>query len=244
MLAIFVCTEMEQMGPTGFIGVDLSWKCRPFKEKATAICFCDLKGRMKEPFLVTSDEEIMETVLADPDVWVGIDAPLLVPNQHGLRSGERMAVQNGLHILPTNKSFLQKSCGGVRAEALVDQLQKEGFTAATIATYPPRSFFETYPYSLVYRLAGHGFNYKKGKAEEKRKGCQEILLRLQGWEPSINVPENLFSEAREAKASELKQVADKVDAVLCAACLYAHWLYGGQRTRLVGDEKDGYILIV
>jgi predicted RNase H-like nuclease len=39
-------------------------------------------------------------------------------------------------------------------------------------------------------------------------------------------------------------MADKVDSIVCAACLYAHWLYGGKRTRMIGDEKDGYILIV
>ena len=35
-----------------------------------------------------------------------------------------------------------------------------------------------------------------------------------------------------------------LDAVLGAACLYAHWLYRGKRTRLVGEKKDGYILLV
>ena len=226
------------------IGIDLSWKCSPFKEKATAICVCDTSGHMQHPLLVTSDEEILDIVLANPGGWVGIDAPLVVPNQHGLRSGERMAVHCGLHILPTNRTFLQKTCGGVRAEALVERLENNGYSHARPGHDRGSMFFETYPYSLVHHLVGRGFSYKKGKAAEKRKGCQEILLRLQGWEPSIDVPDAFFDEVRDAAPGELKQVADKVDAVLCAACLYAHWLYGGQRTRLVGDEKDGYILIV
>lgn len=244
MLAIFVLTDMKRMSVKGFIGVDLSWKCFPFKEKATALCICDTAGRMQDPMLMTTDDEIMEAILDTDDRWVGIDAPLIVPNQHGLRSGERLAVQGGLHILPTNRAFLQKTCGGVRAEALVDRLVNEGYSHARPGQNSSRTFFETYPYSLVHHLVGRGSNYKKGPAAEKRKGCQEILLRLQGWEPSIAIPGGLIAEVADAAPAQLKQVADKIDAVLCAACLYAHWLYGGQRTRLVGDEKDGYILIV
>lgn len=232
------------MKVASFIGVDLSWKCSPFKEEATGICICDTNGHIKDPILVTSDDDILDIILATKNSWVGIDAPLIVPNQHGLRSGERVAVQSGLRILPTNRSFLQRSCGGVRAEALVERLYLNGYVHAHLGSAAENVIFETYPYSLVQHLVGRGFSYKRGKAAEKRNGCQEILRRLQGWEPSIDIPVAIYDEVRDARPAELKQVADKVDAVLCAACLYAHWLYGGQRTRLVGDEKDGYILIV
>ena len=76
-----------------FVGVDLSWKCAPFKEGATAVCSCGQDGKMDTPELVTSDDDVIEFIGPGP-AWIGIDASLLVPNQFGLRSGEREIVRS------------------------------------------------------------------------------------------------------------------------------------------------------
>ncbi|OPY33280.1 MAG: hypothetical protein A4E32_00957 [Methanomassiliicoccales archaeon PtaU1.Bin124] len=226
-----------------FIGVDLSWRCRPFKEGATAICRCDERGEFDDPVLLTSDEDII-SYIGGADAWVGIDAPLLVPNELGIRSGEREILKEGMRVLPTNKRFLRDHCGGARGEPLSHMLEEKAFRRGRPGPLPTRAYFETYPFSLISSLFPGGIRYKRGKAAEKRNACQDILGRLQGWDPGIQIPPALCDEVGHAAPSQMKAVGDKVDALLCAACVYAHWLYGGQRTRLVGDEKDGYILIV
>lgn len=228
----------------GFLGIDLSWKCAPYKKEATAICHCHPDGSFEDPFLVTDDLEIIDEVQRSRAYWLGIDAPLKVPNAKGLRSGERAAVRSGLRILPTNRTFLEGRCGGVRGEELVERLQVIGYHAVDRTSVGPGLIFETYPYSLVKAILPDGATYKRGRAPERRRACLEILSCLQGWEPSMHLPDRLVDEIEAARPSELHGVADKVDAVLCAACLYAHWLYRGKRTRLVGEEKDGYILLI
>ena len=54
----------------------------------------------------------------------------------------------------------------------------------------------------------------------------------------------MMRHIKEADARRMKHMDDKVDSMLCAMCLYAHWLYRGKRTRIIGDGSDGYILMV
>lgn len=41
----------------------------------------------------------------------------------------------------------------------------------------------------------------------------------------------------------MKAMGGLVDAALSAMCVYAHWIYGGERTQLVGEEEYGHVLL-
>lgn len=227
-----------------FIGIDLSWKCSPFLKEGTAICRCDATGRMDGPFLVTDDKEILSFIESSGNSWVAIDASLNVPNEVGMRTAERMVAAEGIPILPTSQTFLRRHCGGSRGEMLVRSLENAGYHLAAPHDLSARSIFETYPYGSLRSMApGRRIKYKDGPADVRRKALIEVLNIVKGWERSIVMPRTLEEEILEANGKELGQATDKVDAVVCAACVYAHWLYQGRTTRMLGEENDGYILL-
>jgi len=50
-------------------------------------------------------------------------------------------------------------------------------------------------------------------------------------------------EMTNARPKELKSTMDKLDAVISVLCVYCHWLYSSERTEIVGDMEDGFILL-
>ena len=60
-------------------------------------------------------------------------------------------------------------------------------------------------------------------------------------------PRPLVQRCREgalsASSSELKSVGDMLDAAISVTCVYAHWIYDGQGTNLVGEEGHGRVLL-
>ena len=70
----------------------------------------------------------------------------------------------------------------------------------------------------------------------------EVLEVLRSWQPKMAAM-GLSNEIQQASAQGLKTLGDRIDAMLCVACVYAHWLSKGKSTALVGDEKEGFILL-
>ena len=77
-----------------FIGVDLAWKCVDPSPLSTAVCVIDGDGGVTTE-LVTGDEEILAVIGGEDDCLVGIDASLMVPNQTGMRSTEKLVMGPG-----------------------------------------------------------------------------------------------------------------------------------------------------
>jgi len=225
-----------------FVGIDLSWKCVPFKDRGTAVCVCDDKGRASMPELVTTDDDILSVVPSEGGAWIAIDASLRVPNLTGLRSPERMLVNEGIHVLPTNRRFLEMHCGGSRGESLAERLEKIGYERDGPSLGKERLFFETYPYAILRCITDERIRYKKGSAEVRSEGSAVVIKALQKWIPELEPPAKLMSMVGDEE-EWTSEVPDMIDSLLCVGCLYAHWLYDGKMTRLVGDETDGYILL-
>ena len=62
------------------------------------------------------------------------------------------------------------------------------------------------------------------------------------WLP-VTTPRSLDAEVVSAKPGEFKSTMDKVDAVISVLCVYCHWLYSGERTEVLGDTEDGFVLL-
>ncbi|MFP4197815.1 MAG: DUF429 domain-containing protein [Methanomassiliicoccales archaeon] len=223
-----------------FVGVDLGWKRSPPVEDGTAVCVLDRRGKMIRSSLVTRNQEIMEMVSGFPG-WVGIDAPLKVPNQRGVRKGERALLDRGIRVLPANRDYMGRTFGGCRGEEILSEFLDSGYGYSV--TESNRSVFEVYPFAILHLLTGGKVpRYKKGKAPERRRGMLEVL-GLMGTLANIEGIGSLFERIEAARPGQMKSLADEVDALLCAACVYAHWQYGGKRTHLVGGGEEGWILL-
>jgi predicted RNase H-like nuclease len=225
-----------------FLGIDLAWKVANPASDSTALCTLDSNGNLQDLVTCTSDLEVLGSIEEDV-VWIGIDAPLRVPYDQGMRHCERSLRSMNVRVLPSNRKFMTAHFGGLRGEAMTNELQLRGYAPAEGSGSAPKAFFEVYPYGTLAMLTeGEVPPYKHGPAESRRAAMAEVLEVLRSWQPRMAV-NGLPKEMQHARAKELKTLGDKIDAMLCAACLYAHWLSKGKSTALVGDEKEGFILL-
>lgn len=165
------------------VGVDLGWKVVRPQERPTAVCVIDDSGELRELELVTSDDEILDRLMARGPVWAGIDAPLLVPNQDGMRRCERTMLSMGLHALPSNTRFKDKRYGGRRGEALAELLFQEGFSSASPGRGEDKMVFEVYPYGTLWMLKnGQVPAYKRGRFQAKANHMGEVIGALEAWD--------------------------------------------------------------
>jgi len=51
------------------------------------------------------------------------------------------------------------------------------------------------------------------------------------------------AEVVSAKPGEFKFTMDKAGAVISVPCVYCHWLYSGEKTEVLGDTEDGFVLL-
>ncbi|MEM2944213.1 MAG: DUF429 domain-containing protein [Methanomassiliicoccales archaeon] len=225
-----------------FIGIDLGWKMNPPRTNGTAVCMMNLNGEVEDIELLTTDEDILERLILNEDAWVGIDAPLMMPDEGRLRKCERILFSRGIRLLPTNRQFSIKRFGGCRGERLVAKLNLLGFELRNCHHPKGKAIFEVYPYGILYAITnGNVPRYKKGRKEVRRKGILEVLDGIISWEHSIRIPKGL----KESILSDqnLAAAGDMIDALLCAVCVYSHWIYIGMRTECLGEESDGLILL-
>ena len=225
------------------MGVDLAWKSRDPGHGSSGICCLEAGGRVVELELVTCDDEILERVRSQEEIWVGIDAPLRVTNQQGLRACERQLMARGIPCLPSNREYMARRYGGMRGESLARSLVSEGFAESPSSPMVGRAVFETYPYGTLRLLSARVLRYKRGRFEVRRKAMLEAIEVLEAWDAPGPLVDRLRQEADGARASTIKGMGDLLDAALCATCVYSHWISGGRRTQLVGEEEHGYILL-
>lgn len=227
-----------------FAGIDLGWKVNGPKEGSTAICVIDEAGGLKQLELTTSDEEILERLLGIDQIWVGIDAPLLVPNLKGMRRCERMLFDRGVRALPSNVQFMERKFGGMRGQVLSRRLYEKGFSPSSPLDWAKKTVFEVYPYGTLWILTnGRVPAYKRGRFEVKKSAMREAVTALEAWDAPSELVRTLRYEVEAARPSELKGVTDLIDSALSVICVYQHRLSRGQRTQLIGEQEHGYVLL-
>jgi predicted RNase H-like nuclease len=225
-----------------FLGIDLAWKAANPACDSTALCTLDSNGNLQDLVTCTSDLEILGFIQENV-VWIGIDAPLRVPYDQGMRKCERSLRSMGVPVLPSNQKFMTAHFGGLRGEAIAKELQLRGHAPAEASGSAPKAYFEVYPYGTLAMLTeGEVPPYKQGPAERRRAAMAEVLDVLRSWQPKMTAM-GLSNEIQQASAQGLKTLGDRIDAMLCVACVYAHWLSKGKSTALVGGEKEGFILL-
>jgi predicted nuclease with RNAse H fold len=216
-----------------FVGVDLAWGVDP-APLSTGFSVLDENGALIDWKCLTSDAEIVGEISARRPSWVAIDASLRVPNQAGMRDVERLLRQEGVKVLPTSRSFLKKHCGGSRGETVVSRLEPLGF-ALEQGGMP---LFETFPRAILHAALGKLPRYKTGGIGDRSEGCAELARRIEVAFPALkgNVVSSLPADPRRA--------ADMLDALACAICVYSHWRYGGERTKVLHGEDGTHVLLL
>jgi predicted RNase H-like nuclease len=235
-------------GVQSFIGVDLGWYGKP--SGLAALEWRQGKLRLEEVTRIEGTAEIFDWIQSrtgDADAVVAVDAPLVIPNQAGIRVAERELNQQyrrfhaGCHAANLGRpfanylvSFSQKLCRlGFQHGADMRARQSGRFQ---IEVHPHAATVSLFDLPLICK-------YKRGRradcARELERLRRLMLTRLPRLQPRLQLsglPE-LPAQGR------LKPAEDQIDAVLCAYIAAHCWYWGQERNSVFGNLKDGYIVV-
>ncbi|MBD1842523.1 DUF429 domain-containing protein [Cyanobacteria bacterium FACHB-63] len=230
------------------LGIDLGWSSNP-----SGLCCLDLVDRtltLRDLRRESSIDEILAWVDQQaPDcAIVAVDAPTLIPNQTGMRLPDRLAHKHfgryhaGCYPANLGLPFADRTVGvGLSLEA-------RGFEhASTIkAQHPGRYQIEVFPHPAMVNLfqLNQILKYKKGTIAQRKpeleKLRQFILERLPQIEPRLEL-ETLPNIPN--KGTELKEVEDQFDSLICAYVAAYWWYWGTEKNMVLGDRTSGYIVV-
>jgi len=205
-----------------------------------------------------TDDEIIAFISkvskANP-VIVGIDAPLIVPNEDKSRPCDREVTkafgQYQAGAYPANRARLKKyGRGRVRGEDITNRLEKSGFSHnydITRQSCEPR-VIEVYPHPATIELFGlkTTLKYKRGDVIKKKKNLhklQKYIEKLREQKPSLRIKEKYLCEIGKLIGKRLKEYEDFLDAILCAYIVYHAWYWGEAGYKCYGNIREGCILV-
>ena len=240
-----------------FVGVDLAWS---EKNNSGIALLKSRKGQIKylHSRLVLTDDEILQYIAEktkETPSLIAIDAPLVVPNEYGQRPADRLITKHfGKYeagAYPANRQILSKY-GSIRGEEITKLLQASCFTHdPEIKRFEKsRKFLEVYPHPAMVVL----FNLKKTLKYKKRRNrpCEVRLKELKRYQnylrKLITIPRNiqktddiLSTDVTDMKVKSLKDLEDRIDAIMCAYIAYYCWS-NPNKCKIFGTREDGYIL--
>jgi predicted RNase H-like nuclease/ppGpp synthetase/RelA/SpoT-type nucleotidyltranferase len=227
-----------------FVGVDLAWGER----QPTGVAVLDESGELVHVSAGRTDDDIAAALApyVDGPCLVGIDAPLIVTNPTGSRGAERALTKDfrrfeaGTHPSNTGKPEFAEGTRGARLcrRLRLDMDPRSGRERRAIEVYP-------HPATIVLFGLERTLKYKDKRGRDLELLRSE-LLALMGHVERLVPAGAAWRELREqveaaVRKSELRQVEDQVDAVVCAyVALFAdRW---PERTTTYGDFETGYIV--
>lgn len=228
-----------------FLGIDFGWQGKPsgLASAEWANEGLELRTMLRRTGLAEVLTWVDEQAGSGP-AMIGIDAPIVIPNQTGMRMVDRLMHREfGRYhagCYPANLGLPSAE----RTLALSRALEQRGFRhAADIASrVSGRYQIEVHPHAACVQLFDlpRILKYKKGRVAERRAELlryRRLLLTKLPLFRSLNLPDLPDSGAA------LKEVEDQMDAVLCAYIAAVWWLWGTQRATVYGSEADGYIVV-
>jgi predicted GIY-YIG superfamily endonuclease/predicted RNase H-like nuclease len=207
-----------------YIGIDLAWGEKNYsgfcvaKKDANKLKILELK-------LLKSIDEILQEILKykEHKIYVGVDAPLVVPNEEGNREIEKEFnkefAKYKISMLPANKKLLSKYSPNIRSIELYERLSSEGFERDYKSD---RVLFEVYTHSTI-AMCFHNhcilpYKRKKGRntefIKEQLQTYQNYLLK------EFRSHSVLKQDLEQLKGQKVKDYEDMLDAITCA---YSIW---------------------
>lgn len=242
---------------TVFAGIDLAWSGR----KPTGICILEtqdgsvvLRELRCTPADATANEIAVFLSTLGPDVVAGIDAPLVVGTARRAEAElARVFGSRGVYAYSARHDFLERHgiAEGPRLGAL---LQGSGWNldpALVTAGATGRHALEVFPHAGIVSLLGapRALKYKKGTRAARLEPMREFQRLLGehcagGLECLLTEPTALLAAPFENLGrGDLKEVEDKLDAIVCAVSASHMWRHGPGGTLTFGDIHNGYIAV-
>ncbi|MEJ2467464.1 MAG: DUF429 domain-containing protein [Campylobacterales bacterium] len=216
-----------------YVGIDLAWA--PGNPSGVAVI--DTDARLIEYRYTDSIEAVMDVIGGYPHCAVGVDAPLIIPNETGHRPNERDFLKTfaryGLGVHAVNTVLFEKRFPCYTGFELFARLKAAGFG------FEKGNLFEVYPHATILALFNNGkvLRYKASVPKPERltalKRLQTALFEV------ITVPNTDKKPLETLKGKALKGEEDFLDSLVCAYTL----LYCTENTCLCfGNGRIGKLL--
>ena len=213
--------------------MDFGWTSQPSGVAVISEGKLELVDRIADP------DAILDWIQAHcTDAMVAVDAPTRIRNAKGMRLCEKQAHSRfGKYDAGCYPSNLG-SVFAARTTGLGDALERAGFVhAPTIeAGNPGRYQIECFPHIACVQFFSldRVIKYKKGLRAERYAELTRFRRLLQSLVETTlpDIPQT----------GNLKPVEDMLDAVLCALIGKWWWDYGLEKSDVLGDPEEGYII--
>lgn len=207
-----------------YIGIDLAWGEKNYSGFCVA---AEDPNRLKilELKLLKSIDEIVEAIKKYQDfkIYVGVDAPLVVPNEEGNREIEKEFNKDfakyKISMLPANKKLLSKYSPKIRSIELFEKLKSLGFQRDYTQE---KVIFEVYTHSTI-AMCFHNhqilpYKRKKGRCGEFIK--EQLSLYQKYLQKEFRPHPALKEDIALLKGQKVKDYEDMLDAITCAYSIY------------------------
>ena len=207
-----------------YIGIDLAWG----EKNLSGFCALHVeKNRLKilEVKLLKSIEDILLEIqkYKDSKVFIGVDAPLVVPNETGNREIEKKFNKDfakyKISMLPANRKILTKYSPNIRSEELFSKLTKLGFKRDYNSD---KVIFEVYTHSTIAMCFNNHqiLPYKRKKGRDTEFIKEQLGIYKKYLQKVIKNHEIFKQDISTCRGQKLKDYEDKLDAITCAYCMY------------------------
>lgn len=244
-----------------FVGIDLGWQTGP-----SGLCCLESRFALEESVSAAREDvltlskltrrDTLEEVLAWLDevvpfpepAMVAVDAPLLIPNETGMRSPDCLAhkyfgkYHAGCYPANLTRPF------AARLIQFGRDLESRGFRHAPKLEpkVQGRYQIEVFPHPATVQLFNlpQILKYKKGRLAERAEALGQLRSYLLNSLPLQNPPLEIVSlPPIPSGGKALKALEDRLDSIVCAY-VGAHWWYWGrERNKVLGSLTEGYIVV-
>jgi len=207
-----------------FIGIDLAWG---EKNLSGFSVLQEDKKKLKilEISLIKSIDEIILAIqkYKDYNVYIGVDAPLVIPNQTANREIEKNFNKDfskyKISMLPVNRNLLTKYSQNIRSEDLFLSLSKLGF----IRDYKSdKVIFEVYTHSTI-AVCFNNFKilpYKRKKGRDTEFIKEQLCIYQNYLKKVLKTNDILKENISRLRGQKIKDFEDKLDSLTCAYSMY------------------------
>ncbi len=175
--------------------------------------------------LLKSIDDIVDEIqkYKDYDVHVGVDAPLVIPNETGNREIEKNFNKDfakyKISMLPANRKLLTKYSPKIRSEELFLKLESCGFKRDFTHD---KSIYEVYTHSTIAMCFNNHeiLPYKRKKGRDTDFVKEHLSIYRDYLKKEIYTHEVFKKDISALKGQQLKDYEDKLDACTCAYSIY------------------------
>lgn len=249
-----------------FLGLDLAWGRKNTTGGVALVCVGSPGSRASVVNVTEAlgdDDAITDWIrrwdaeAGGEGLLLGVDAPLIVPNNTGKRPcetelGRRFAkYQAGAH--PANRTIFKDD---VRGERLVARLLEDDITDNPYLAAPRRTgvrqMMEVFPHPAHIVLFGLTrtlkYKAKPGRDYESRWAAMNkygrLLRGLADFDPPLDLPPNWPpADVTGTIGGALKRLEDGMDALTCAYIVLWYWRHGAAGAEVLGDLTQGDVVI-